>query len=133
MSTSRFTLAALPAALLLTAAPSIHAETVKTFEPVVVTAPVTDAPLSITTNPKSPRQPVPAHDGADFLKSIPGFSVIRKGGTDGDPVLRGFSGSRLGILLDGQEVYGGCGGRMDPPTAYVYPESFDPVRGKPRP
>ena len=39
---------------------------------------------------------------ADFtmLKSIPGFSVIRKGGTDGDPVFRGMSGSRLGILLD---------------------------------
>ena len=63
----------------------------------------------------------------DMLKSIPGFSVIRKGGTDGDPVFRGMSGSRLGILLDGQEIHGGCGGRMDPPTAYIYPESYDRV------
>ncbi|MBP6491260.1 MAG: TonB-dependent receptor plug domain-containing protein, partial [Thauera sp.] len=83
---------------------------------VVVTAPVTEAPLTVTTDPKAPRQPLPAHDGADMLKSIPGFSVIRKGGTDGDPVFRGMSGSRLGILLDGQEIHGGCGGRMDPPT-----------------
>ncbi len=66
---------------------------------VVVTAPVTEAPLTVTTDPKAPRQPLPAHDGADMLKSIPGFSVIRKGGTDGDPVFRGMSGSRLDILL----------------------------------
>ncbi|CAM5500048.1 TonB-dependent copper receptor [Thauera mechernichensis] len=94
---------------------------------VVVTAPVTEAPLTVTTDPKAPRQPLPAHDGADYLKAIPGFSVIRKGGADGDPVLRGMSGSRLGIVQDGYEVHGGCGGRMDPPTAYVYPESFDRV------
>ncbi|CAM5785695.1 TonB-dependent copper receptor [Castellaniella caeni] len=103
------------------------AQPLQTLSPVVVTAPTLDEPLVVRTDPKAPRQPLPAHDGADFLKSIPGFSVIRKGGTDGDPVLRGFSGSRLGILLDGQEIYGGCGGRMDPPTAYVYPESYDRV------
>lgn len=98
-----------------------------TLGSVVVTAPVTEAPLTVTTDPKAPRQPLPAHDGADMLKSIPGFSVIRKGGADGDPVFRGMSGSRLNILQDGQEVHGGCGGRMDPPTAYIYPESYDRV------
>lgn len=99
----------------------------QTLDAVVVTAAPMAEPLVVTTDPKAPRQPIPAHDGADFLKTIPGFSVIRKGGTDGDPVFRGLSGSRLGILLDGQEIYGGCGGRMDPPTAYVYPESYDRV------
>ena len=39
----------------------------------------------VSADPKAPAQPVPAHDGADVLKSIPGFSVIRKGGADGDP------------------------------------------------
>lgn len=115
------------AALFVGLLPAAGAQNVPALDPVVVTAPVSDAPLTVRTDPKAPRQPVPAHDGADFLKSIPGFSVIRKGGTDGDPVFRGFSGSRLGILLDGQEIYGGCGGRMDPPTAYVYPESYDRV------
>uniref|UniRef100_UPI00333E5F2B TonB-dependent copper receptor n=1 Tax=Castellaniella defragrans TaxID=75697 RepID=UPI00333E5F2B len=120
--------AAIPGALVLAGVPAVsQAQEIRTLQPVVVTAPVSDAPLEVVTDPKAPRQPVPAHDGADFLKSIPGFSVIRKGGTDGDPVFRGFSGSRLGILLDGQEIYGGCGGRMDPPTAYVYPESYDRV------
>ncbi|MCH7343119.1 TonB-dependent copper receptor [Pelomonas sp. CA6] len=101
---------------------------VQTLAPVVLTTTRMSDPLQVDTDPKAPRQPIPAHDGADLLKSIPGFSVIRKGATDGDPVFRGAAGSRLGILLDGQELYGGCGGRMDPPTAYVYPESYDRVR-----
>jgi len=37
------------------------------------------------------------------------------------------AGSRLNILLDGEMIHGGCGGRMDPPTAYIYPESFDRI------
>lgn len=118
----------LPLAIAISLAlPAIAAERETTLGTVVVTAPATEAPLTVTTDPKAPRQPLPAHDGADLLKSIPGFSVIRKGGTDGDPVFRGMSGSRLGILLDGQEIHGGCGGRMDPPTAYIYPESYDRV------
>ncbi|MDQ9172369.1 TonB-dependent copper receptor [Oxalobacteraceae bacterium R-40] len=94
---------------------------------VVVTAEKMSAPLTVESDPKAPRQPVPAHDGADYLKTIPGFSVIRKAGTDGDPVLRGMAGSRLNILVDGQQILGGCGARMDPPTAYVFPETFDRI------
>ena len=75
------------------------------LDEVVVTAPQSTEPLTVRTNPKKPRQPVPAHDGADYLKTIPGFSVIRKGGTDGDPVFRGMAGSRLNILLDGEQIF----------------------------
>lgn len=94
---------------------------------VEVTAPMPTEPLVTVLDPKAPRQPLPAQDGAEYLKGIPGFSVIRKGGTDGDPVLRGMAGSRLTILLDGEQVLGGCGMRMDPPTAYVFPESYDRI------
>jgi iron complex outermembrane receptor protein len=97
------------------------------LDEVVVTAPQSAEPLTVKTNPGKPRQPVPAHDGADYLKTIPGFSVIRKGGTDGDPVFRGMAGSRLNVLLDGEQILGGCGGRMDPPTAYVFPASYDRI------
>ncbi|WP_127478241.1 TonB-dependent copper receptor [Sulfurivermis fontis] len=94
---------------------------------VIVTAPAMEEPLTVVTDPKAPRQPLPAHDGADYLKTIPGFNVIRKGGTDGDPVLRGMAASRVSILQDGEVILGGCGNRMDPPTAYIYPEAFDKV------
>ncbi|MBA4136581.1 MAG: TonB-dependent copper receptor [Opitutus sp.] len=97
------------------------------LDPVVVTSSRTAQPLVVTTDPRAAAQPVPAHDGADILKHVPGFAVIRKGGTDGDPVLRGLAGSRLGVLIDGQHILGGCGNRMDPPTAYVFPAAYDRI------
>ncbi len=103
------------------------ADTPQTLPPVVVTAPMQTDPLTVVTDPKAPRQPVPASDGADFLKSIPGFSSIRKGGSNGDPLLRGMAGSRLNIQIDGGQIGGGCPSRMDPPTAYISPQLFDKV------
>ena len=94
---------------------------------VVVTAPAVTGPLEVKLNPKAAQQPLPANDGASFLKTVPGMNVIRKGGTDGDPVFRGMAGSRLNILIDGEQILGGCGGRMDPPTAYIFPDAYDRV------
>jgi len=112
-----------PAALALAGA----AHAAPMLDEVIVTASRMHAPLMVVTDPKAPRQPLPAHDGADYLKTIPGFSVIRKGGTDGDPVFRGMAASRVNILIDGEALLGGCGGRMDPPTAYVFPEAYDRI------
>lgn len=106
---------------------SVASETEKQEE-IVITGVRMETPLVLETDPKAPRQPLPAQDGADYLKTLPGFSVIRKGGTSGDPVFRGMAGSRLSLLLDGDLVLGGCGGRMDPPTAYVFPETYDRIR-----
>ena len=91
----------------------------------VVTAPAMEQPMVIETDPSNPRSPIPPADGAGYLKNIPGFSVARQGAIDGDPVLRGVGGSRLDILLDGAPLLGGCPNRMDPPTAYIFPDSFD--------
>lgn len=124
MTTFRLPLCAVPLSALL---PAVALAQGLAVEQIIITAPQMADPLTVTTDPRSPRQPLPAHDGADYLKTVPGFSVIRKGGTDGDPVFRGMAASRLNILLDGELIFGGCGGRMDPPTAYVYPESYDRV------
>ncbi len=97
------------------------------LDEVVVTAPAISKPLTVETDPKAPRQPVPAADGGGYLKSIPGFSTVRKGGTASDPVLRGLGGTRLNVLLDGTSLLGGCPSRMDPTTAYVFPESYDKI------
>ncbi len=94
---------------------------------VVVTATPMTTPTTIELDPKVPRQPLPAHDGADFLKSVPGFSIMRKAGTDGEPNFRGMGGSRVNILADDQNIFGGCGQRMDAPTAYIFPEIYDKV------
>jgi len=99
-------------------------ETVK-LDQIIVTDVPTSEVLTIRTDPRNPRQPLPANDGADYLKSIPGFNVMRKGGTDGEPIFRGMAGSRLNILVDGQTVLGGCSMRMDSPTSYIFPEAYD--------
>ena len=95
------------------------------LSPTVITAVAPSSPLTVVTNPKAPRQPVPASDGADYLKTIPGFSAIRSGGTNGDPVLRGMFGSRLNILTNGGVMLGACPNRMDAPTSYISPETYD--------
>ena len=99
----------LPAAIgLLLAHGALAQSTDKIMDHVVVTAPAMAEALVVTTDPKAARQPIPAHDGADLLKNIPGFSVIRKGGTDGDPVFRGMAASR-------------CAGELTCPLSKITP------------
>lgn len=96
-----------------------------TFPTVVVTSLAPTAPLTVATDPRLPRQPVPASDGADYLKTIPGFTTLRNGGTNGDPVLRGMFGSRLNLIANGGALHGACPSRMDNTLSYVAPETYD--------
>ncbi|MBD1590108.1 TonB-dependent copper receptor [Pseudomonas typographi] len=95
------------------------------LHPTVITAVAPSSPLTVEADPKAPRQPLPASDGADYLKTIPGFAAIRNGGSNGDPVLRGLFGSRLNILTNGGQILGACPGRMDAPTSYISPQTYD--------
>ena len=97
--------------------------------PIVVTAqqPNDANGLIVHSDPKQPIQPVPASDGAAYLKTIPGFSSIGSGGTNGDISFRGMFGSRIKMLVDGSENLGACPSRMDSPTSYIQPESFDQI------
>ncbi len=95
------------------------------LEATVITAVQQSSPLTVVANPKDARQPVPASDAADYLKTIPGFSAIRSGGTNGDPVLRGMFGSRINLRTNGGLMLGACPYRMDAPSSYISPETFD--------
>lgn len=109
------------------AAEQVHVS--QRLAPIVVTAQTAhDANgLIIRADPKQPIQPIPATDGADYLQSIPGFSSIKNGGTNGDVTFRGMFGSRIKILTDGSESLGACPARMDAPTSYIQPESYDQI------
>jgi len=72
--------------------------------------------------------PAPAADGGELLRSVPGVWGSRLGGAGVDPVIRGQDETQLNVLVDGGYVHGGCPNRMDPPTSYVAPETFDRVR-----
>ena len=123
-SNTRFRAGWLTAALFPLA---LQADDSHSLSPLVVTAPLMDDPLTVTSDPHQPRLPLPADDGGSYLKAIPGFSLSRKGGTSGDPELRGQGGSRLTIQSDDSLILGGCGGRMDPPTAYIQPRTYDRI------
>lgn len=59
-------------------------------------------------------------DSGEFLRDAGNASGIRKGGFGIDPVLRGLSGSRLNIRLDGlTTTAAACPNRMDPPTSHI--------------
>jgi iron complex outermembrane receptor protein len=83
--------------------------------------------LIIETDPKQAIQPIPASDGAAYLKSIMGFNAISSGGSNSDVTFRGMFGSRIKMLSDGSENLGACPARMDSPTAYIAPENFDRI------
>lgn len=97
--------------------------------PIVVTAqqPNESNGLVVQADPKQPIQPIPATDGADYLQSIMGFNAIQSGGTNSDVTFRGMFGSRIKILTDGTENLGACPSRMDAPTSYISPESYDRI------
>lgn len=103
---------------------------VQTMAPIVVTSTAGNDVngLIVHADPKQPIQPVPATDGADYLQSIMGFSSVNSGaGTNGDVTFRGMFGSRIKILTDGTENLGACPSRMDSPTSYISPESYDQI------
>ena len=133
MTQTQFLLQPLSAAVLIALSSSgVFAEDdiqTKKMAPIVVTA--QDNRLSngliVQAGPKQPIQPVPATDGADYLQSIMGFNAIKNGGTNGDVTFRGMFGSRIKILTDGTENLGACPARMDAPTSYINPESYDRI------
>ncbi|MCH8557207.1 MAG: TonB-dependent receptor [Balneolia bacterium] len=59
-------------------------------------------------------------DSGSFLREADNVSGVRRGGFGIDPVVRGQSGSRLNIRLDGlSTTAAACPNRMDPPTSHI--------------
>ncbi len=99
--------------------------TTKTLDGIVVVGVAPAMATTFITDPKLPRQPVPASDGADYLKTVPGFATLRSGGTNGDPVLRGMFGSRINLMTNDGAMSGACPSRMDNALSYIAPETYD--------
>ncbi|HKL77096.1 MAG TPA: TonB-dependent copper receptor [Gammaproteobacteria bacterium] len=92
--------------------------------------PVEAEPLrvpAVTQGTPEAFSPAPAADGGELLRAVPGVWGSRFGGAGIDPTIRGQDETQLNVLLDGSYIHGGCPNRMDPPTAYVAPETYDEV------
>jgi len=71
---------------------------------------------------------LPTRDIGDFLRQIPNVSAIRKGGTQLDPVIRGYKYDQLNVRVDGfMRIEGGCPNRMDPNISHIEVDDIDRI------
>jgi len=71
---------------------------------------------------------LPTRDIGDFLRLVPNVSAIRKGGTQLDPVIRGYKYDQLNVRVDGfMRIEGGCPNRMDPNIAHIEVDDIDRI------
>jgi iron complex outermembrane receptor protein len=67
-------------------------------------------------------------DLGDYLRSVPNVSAIRKGGTQLDPVVRGFKFDQLNVRIDGfLRIEGGCPNRMDPNVSHIEVDDIEKI------
>ena len=106
-----------------------HSRDMPQFAPIVITvsAQPQQSMSHLHADPRQAIQPIPASDGATYLKTLMGFNAVQSGGTNGDVTFRGMFGSRIKILVDGAENLGACPNRMDAPTSYIAPQSFERI------
>lgn len=63
----------------------------------------------------------------DLLARLPGVSLVGRGNFAREPVVRGYGGGQIALLVDGMPVYGACVDKMDPASSYVEPENLATV------
>lgn len=60
-----------------------------------------------------------ARDSASMLEGAPGAAVTRNGSQTGIVQLRGLSGDRVNVQVDGMHITPACPNHMDPPMHYI--------------
>jgi iron complex outermembrane receptor protein len=95
--------------------------------PTVVTAESLWLPEQTVLHPETPAQ-LRAVDAADLLRLEPGLAVVRNGPQTGILQMRGLSGDRVRINVDGLTITPACPNHMDPPLHYANPRAVERVR-----
>ena len=58
-------------------------------------------------------------DAAAMISKLPGTAIVRNGAQTGIVQLRGLSGDRVGVRVDGMSITPACPNHMDPPLHYA--------------
>jgi iron complex outermembrane receptor protein len=66
-------------------------------------------------------------DTAAMVRNLPGASIVRNGSQTGILQLRGLSGDRVAVRVDGMTITPACPNHMDPPLHYAHPSNGDLV------
>lgn len=72
--------------------------------------------------------PYAAASLADELNGVTGVSLVRRGPSGAEPVVRGLGWERVQTKVGILPLYGACPARMDPPVSYVGPAAFTTVK-----
>ena len=83
------------------------------------------APLASEPAPTMPAVKARAADAGVLVDEVPGAAVVRNGPQTSILQLRGLSGDRVKVSLDGMTVTPACPNHMDPPLHYAAPASVD--------
>jgi iron complex outermembrane receptor protein len=68
-----------------------------------------------------------AADSASLVRNLPGAAIVRNGSQTGILQLRGLSGDRVAVRVDGMAITPACPNHMDPPLHYANPAAGDLV------
>ena len=66
-------------------------------------------------------------DTASALRRVPGVATYNGGGFSGIPSIRGLTGKRLSILVDGAPIDIACANDMNPPLSYTDPQTIEAI------
>ena len=61
----------------------------------------------------------------DILEKTEGVWMIKRGAYAAEPVIRGITGNRLLVTIDGMRIKGACTDKMDPATSYIEPTNLE--------
>ncbi|MBT4035115.1 MAG: TonB-dependent receptor [Candidatus Marinimicrobia bacterium] len=63
----------------------------------------------------------------NLISMIEGVSLIARGSYAQEPTIRGMSGGRMNITINGMKSFGACTDRMDPITSYVEADALNSI------
>ena len=99
-------------------------ESVHTLDPLYVRAQSLTEPWSLTEHIVGSSH-LRHTDAASLVRNLPGAAVVRNGSQTGILQIRGLTGQRVSVKVDGMTITPACPNHMDPPLHYANPATGD--------
>lgn len=93
-------------------------EAVPRLQPLIVRGERIDEAWSLTEMTAGPAA-ARSTDAAALVRNLPGAAIVRNGSQTGIVQLRGLSGDRVAVRVDGMAITPACPNHMDPPLHYA--------------
>ena len=105
---------------------SIAQDALRSLEPLYVRANLFSRPGSSTSHIVG-QESLRHTDTASIVRHLPGAAIVRNGSQTGILQLRGLSGDRVAVRVDGMTITPACPNHMDPPLHYAHSSGGDRI------